>query len=122
MVDVLLISPSFKGMLREPMGLYYLAGVLNSNGVSASLMDLKMELPTRLGFRESIKKLKPRIVGTTSYTFNFSIVQNIVEEIKRAESNITTVMEEIHSSTLPEDVLRKTPSLDLILLVRARLL
>jgi len=75
MVEVLLISPPFKGLLREPVGLYYLAGALNSEGISTALMDFNIELPTRSVFHEHLQHLKPRIVGVTSYTFNFSVAK-----------------------------------------------
>lgn len=116
MVDVLLIAPPFKGLLREPLGLYYLAGVLNSNEVSTCLMDFNIELPTRSGFRKYLQNLKPKIVGVTSYTFNFSVAQKIIEEIKRVEPRITTVMGGVHVSALPEEVLRDTPPLDFVVI------
>jgi len=114
MVEVLLISPPFKGLLREPVGLYYLAGVLNSNGISAGIMDFNVELPTRSGFREHLRRLRPRVVGVTSYTFNFSVAQKIIEETKRAEPGVVTVMGGVHASALPQEVLRDTPALDLV--------
>ena len=114
MVEVLLISPPFKGLLREPMGLYYLAGVLNSNGISTALMDFNIELPTRSGFRRYLQDLKPRIVGVTTYTFNFSVAQKIIEEIKKTEPGTVTVMGGVHASALPEEILKDTPALDFI--------
>ena len=112
--EVLLISPPFKGLLREPVGLYYLAGVLNLNGISTSIMDFNVEQPTRSSFRRYLKELKPKIVGITSFTFNFSVAQDIIREIKRAEPETIIVMGGIHASALPEDVLKATPALDFI--------
>lgn len=114
LVDVLLISPHFKGLLREPMGLYYLAGVLNSNGISTALMDFNIELPTRLGFHRYLQHLKPRIIGVTSYTFNFSVAKKIIEEIKRVEPRTITMMGGVHASALPEEVLKGTSALDFV--------
>ncbi|NIM46296.1 MAG: hypothetical protein GTO54_11870, partial [Nitrososphaeria archaeon] len=114
MADVLLISSPYRGLLREPLGLYYLAGVLNSNGISASIMDFNVELPSRTRFREYLKRLRPSIVGVTSYTFNFSAAREIIDEVKRADQSITSVMGGVHASALPEEVLKDTPSLDYI--------
>lgn len=113
-MDVLLISPPFRGLLKEPLGLYYLAGVLNSGGISTAIMDFNVQLPTRLEFREYLQHLKPKIVGVTSYTLNFSVAQKIVEEIKRIEPRTVTVMGGVHASALTEEILRDTPALDVI--------
>lgn len=114
MADVLLISPPFKGLLREPMGLYNLAGVLNSGGISTALMDFNVELPTRSSFRRHLKDLKPEMVGVTCYTFNFSVAVEILREVKRVAPNVTTVMGGVHASALPERILGDTPDLDFI--------
>jgi len=114
MVEVLLISPPFKGLLREPVGLYYLAGALNSEGISTALMDFNIELPTRSVFHEHLQHLKPRIVGVTSYTFNFSVAKKITEETKRVEPKTVTVLGGVHASALSNEILRETPALDFI--------
>jgi radical SAM superfamily enzyme YgiQ (UPF0313 family) len=114
MAEVLLISPPFKGLLREPLGLYYLAAALNSKGIPTALMDFNIELPTRSGFREYLRHLKPKVVGVTSYTFNFSVAKKIVEEIKRIEPKTVTVLGGVHASALPEEILEDTPALDVI--------
>jgi len=114
LVEVLLISPRYRGLLREPLGLYYLAGVLNSNGISAAIMDFNVEWPTRPDFRRRLQLLEPRIVGVTSYTFNFSVARKIIEEVKSVERRTVTVMGGVHASALPEAVLRDTPALDFV--------
>jgi radical SAM superfamily enzyme YgiQ (UPF0313 family) len=114
MADVLLISTPFKGLLREPMGLYNLAGVLNSGGVSTALQDFNVELPTRSSFHRYLKDLKPKIVGVTGYTFNFSVAREILREVKRVAPNVTTVMGGVHASALPGRILENTHSLDFI--------
>ncbi len=109
-----MISPPYRGLLREPLGLYYLAGVLNSNGISASIVDFNVEPPSLSGFHEYLRRLKPKIVGVTSYTFNFSAAKEIADEVKRVDPGITSVMGGVHASALPEDVLGGVPSLDYI--------
>ena len=114
MVEVLLISPPFKGLLREPVGLYYLASVLNANRISANIIDFNIELPTRSGFHKYIKNIAPKIIGITSYTFNFSVADEIIKEIKKFDSRIITVMGGVHASALPEDILKDNPALEFI--------
>ena len=114
--EVLLISPPFKGLLREPIGLYYLAGVLNKNDISTAIIDFNVKLPTYSGFCRYLKYLNPRIVGITSCTFNFSVVKKIIKGIKMADSRITTVIGGVHASALPEKVLKEISALDFIVL------
>lgn len=114
MTDVLLVSPPFRGLLREPIGLYYLAGVLNEAGISVNIMDFNVESPTRSEFVSRLRALKPRIVGVTSYTFNFSVARDIIEEIKRVDHTIITTMGGVHASAIPEKILQDTPALDYI--------
>ena len=86
----------------EPIGLYYLAGVLNSNGISTTIIDFNVNLPTRSEFHDYLKHIKPRIVCVTSYTCNFSIAQKIITEVKTVDPKIVTIMGGIHVSALPD--------------------
>ncbi|MEM2126629.1 MAG: radical SAM protein [Candidatus Bathyarchaeia archaeon] len=116
MVDVLLISPPFRGLLREPIGLYYLGGVLKSEGISSSFYDFNVQQPTLSDFRDYLRLNRPRIVGVTSYTFNFSVAVEVLKEVKRYLSKSITVMGGVHASALPEEVLRKSLSLDYVVI------
>lgn len=116
MVDVLLISPPFVGLAREPLGLYYLSGALKSNGISNVIYDFMVETPTKKGFREYMIQLNPKIVGITSYTFNYSVTLEIVHEIKQINPEVTIVMGGVHASSLPVEVLEKEPLIDYIIL------
>jgi anaerobic magnesium-protoporphyrin IX monomethyl ester cyclase len=116
MVDVLLISPPFLGLLREPMGLYYLAGILEAGGISSSIIDFNVQRPTKANFREYLKRIKPKIVGVTSYTFNFSAAIKILNEVKCLLPGSVTVLGGVHASALPMEVLSGTKSLDFIVI------
>lgn len=114
MTDVLLISPPFRGLLREPLGLYYLAGVLNSNGISTSLMDFNLELPNTSGFAQYLQHIKPKVIGITSYTFNLSVTKKILDEIKRIRPEALTVLGGVHASALAKETIAENPNLDFI--------
>ncbi|MBS7631769.1 B12-binding domain-containing radical SAM protein [Candidatus Bathyarchaeota archaeon] len=114
MITVLLISPPYKGLIREPMGLYYLSGVLNSIGISTKIIDLNVDLFSRVEFHEYVQNLDPKIVGITSFTFNFSVAQKVLKEIKRVNSKIITVMGGVHASAIPEKILEETAALDYV--------
>jgi len=116
MVDVLLISPPFRGLKREPLGLYYLSGVLKVGGVSSSVIDFNVQPFSLTDFRGYAKRANPRIVGVTSYTFNFSAAVRILEEVKRCLPKSTTVLGGVHASALPNEVLRNTKALDYVVI------
>lgn len=114
MVTVILVSPPYKGLVREPIGLYYLSSVLNFNGISTTIVDFNIELPSRTGFQEYIRKLAPKIVGFTSFTFNFSAAKKIMEEIKHVNPKIITVMGGVHVSAIPKIILEENRDLDYV--------
>ncbi|MDQ1280463.1 MAG: Radical protein [Thermoproteota archaeon] len=122
MSDVLLISPPMasKGSNiyspREPLGLYYLAGVLKANGISVSIIDFTMELLSRSILRQHITRLQPKIVGMTCYTQNFSIAREILNDIKNINPKIVTVLGGAHASELTKQVLESTPSIDFVVI------
>jgi anaerobic magnesium-protoporphyrin IX monomethyl ester cyclase len=112
LVDVLLISPPFIGLAREPLGLYYLAGVLERNRISTKIFDFMVEKPSQRRFIDYLTKIKPKIVGVTSYTFNFSAARNILKQIKRTDQDIITVLGGVHASSLPLEIMTETPHID----------
>jgi len=114
--DVLLISPPFQGLTREPLGLYYLTEVLEMDGISTSILDFKASLPTKSTFHDYLKTHQPKVVGITSFTFNFSNALQILREVKKTVPNAATVMGGIHASALTKDILESTPSLDYIVM------
>ncbi len=111
-----MISPPFKGLLREPIGLYYLAGVLEEEDISVKIMDFNVEQPSRSYFHNKIRKLDPKIVGVTSYTFNFSAAKKIVKEIKKVKRDCIIVMGGVHVSSLPKETFESVHELDFIVI------
>jgi radical SAM superfamily enzyme YgiQ (UPF0313 family) len=106
-IEVLLLAPPYKGMLREPVGLFYLASVLMRNNISVSILDLNLDRMGKREFHDYIKKASPKIIGITSYTFNFYIALDILNEIKKNHPEIITVLGGVHASAIPEDILLK---------------
>jgi anaerobic magnesium-protoporphyrin IX monomethyl ester cyclase len=115
-IEVLLLAPPYKGMLREPVGLFYLASVLMRNNISVSILDLNLDRMGKREFHDYIKKASPKIIGITSYTFNFYIALDILNEIKKNHPEIITVLGGVHASAIPEDILLKESSIDYIVI------
>ena len=115
-VDVLLLAPPYKGMLREPIGLFYLASILMKNNISVNILDLNLNKMGKNEFNEYIRKTDPKIIGITSYTFNFYITSDISKEIKKNHPKIITILGGVHASAIPEDILSKESSIDYIVI------
>jgi anaerobic magnesium-protoporphyrin IX monomethyl ester cyclase len=119
LIDVLLIAPPYKGMTREPVGLYYLATALLKNKVSARILDLNLNR-MRLGdFQDYLMKNGPRIVGVTSYTFNYYLCENVLRTVKNLRPEIVTILGGIHASSMPEEVLSTNSCVDYIVIGEA---
>jgi radical SAM superfamily enzyme YgiQ (UPF0313 family) len=114
MTDVLLVAPPYRGLVREPLGLYYLSDVLRRNGISAEAMDLNVLKMSREKFHEFVRKTNPRIVGLTSYTFNFSSAMRIVEEVKRVDRGVVVVLGGVHASFQWKEILGDSGLIDYI--------
>lgn len=111
-----MISPPFRGLSREPLGLYYLAGVLKGEGISSSIVDFNVQSFTLTDFYKYLKMYMPKIVGVTSYTFNFSAAVKILDVVRRCLPRVITVLGGVHASALPEEVLRRTQALDYVVI------
>lgn len=109
-----MISPPFRGLLREPVGLYYLAGVLKAEGISTTIMDFNIQQPIIKDFHKYLRRRRPKVIGVTSYTFNFSATVKILEEVRRCLPGSITALGGVHASALPREVLRRTNALDYV--------
>jgi len=114
MVDVLLIAPPYKGMIREPVGLYYLASILLKNKISVRVLDLNLNKMRLFDFQEYVKKTSPKIVGVTSYTFNYYLCEDVLRVVKNLDPKIVTVLGGIHASSIPLEVLSSSTYVDYI--------
>ncbi|MBS7637594.1 B12-binding domain-containing radical SAM protein [Candidatus Bathyarchaeota archaeon] len=98
------------------MGLYYLAGVLKAEGISTTIMDFNIQQPIIKDFHKYLRKNRPKVIGVTSYTFNFSAAVKILEEVRRCLPRSITVLGGVHASALPGEVLRRTDALDYVVI------
>jgi anaerobic magnesium-protoporphyrin IX monomethyl ester cyclase len=116
MYDVLLIAPPYKGMIREPIGLFYLAKTLTKNNISVKIIDLNLDRMNKMKFHEFVRQVQPKIIGITSYTFNLYLTLEILKEIKQTNPEITTVLGGVHASALPKETLNQCKFIDYIII------
>ena len=121
-MNVALINPpaphieasSVLGITVPPLGLAYLAAVLERGGHSVRIIDaqaLGILLPQ---IKREIERDQPDIVGVTSTTPTMREALAIVEATKEACPGAITVVGGPHVTFLPAETLRECPQLDVV--------
>jgi len=89
-----------------PLGLCYLAAVLENNGISVSIIDNYVHGYSSQILSEKILKRRPYIVGFSTTTQNSFQAFETAELIKKSNPDIKIVFGGIHASVLPYKVMR----------------
>lgn len=102
------------GALSEPLGLAYLAAVLEKNGYPVTIIDAAI-----LGLEPAniIKQLiqeKPDLIGLTILTPMYKIMQVLVRMIKLSLPNVKIVIGGSHATAMPEETLLDISEIDYI--------
>ena len=122
-MKVLLISPPnrIKPMLGEyhpyaipPLGLLYIAAVLESKGFSSRVMDLRFYGMDHKRLEEMLSQLKPRLVGITSMTSNFPAAEYIAKFVKLRCPQSLVVLGGVHATFKHREILAEHPEIDII--------
>jgi len=120
---ILLINPpqpttmetfSTLGIVAPPLGLAYLAGVLEREGYSVSILDAPALNASYRQIRSEMERIKPDVVGLTSTT---ATINQAVEVSKIAEEvcpDASVVIGGPHVSFTAEETLLENPSIDIV--------
>lgn len=95
-----------------PLGLLYLAGMLEKEGLEVNMVDA-FDVPFDK-IEEIIIKEKPGIVGVSCFTDSRLAALKVVDLVKKVNPKIYTVMGGSHASSFPEQILRHYPNVDFI--------
>lgn len=123
-MKVLLVVPTHwvgkKRLLGEfffpsiPLGLSYIAGVLESNGFSAAIMDLNFQGMNLEKLNEKIARYKPEIVGITTMTSNFQNAVAVAKAVKLQSPESVVVMGGVHATFMHREILATVPEVDVV--------
>lgn len=97
---------------QMPLGICYIAAVLENMGHEIKLVDASVEEMSILDVVEEVKKWKPDIVGTTSTTPIYTATRMILEKVKELDANITTMLGGFHITALPERTMQECTEVD----------
>jgi radical SAM superfamily enzyme YgiQ (UPF0313 family) len=101
-MKILLIKPPLNPNLAttslyEPLELEYLAASVKNSVVR--ILDMRIDK----GFHNELFNFKPDLVGITAYTCDYNIAIKILDEIKKFDKSIRTVVGGHHATFLPND-------------------
>lgn len=117
MTKVLLVYPpsgfNTKGLM-PPLGLAYIAAVLEENNIEVEIVDAEVERLSWKALQKRYKESKPDVIGITSLTESRFESFKSAEIAKQAMPESIVVMGGPHASLTPEDTLTNIPSVDII--------
>jgi radical SAM superfamily enzyme YgiQ (UPF0313 family) len=106
MIDVLLIHPPYAWPNKsQPLGLAYIASVLEQDGVVVQIVDMDPEGMSVSDLREKLISRKPKVVGVSFMTPQYNYAAEILKLVKEIDPKIKTMAGGSHVSALPEKTL-----------------
>jgi len=96
------------------MGLAYLAAVLQKEGYAVDIIDAQALGLGEAGLRESLRRIKPDIIGSTATTTTIYDGLNAIKIGRELYPEAFTILGGVHASVLPVETLTECPQLDAV--------
>jgi radical SAM superfamily enzyme YgiQ (UPF0313 family) len=97
-----------------PLGIGYLAAVLEEDGYAVDVIDCQVEQHTQKDLMTELARLQPDVIGVTSTTLTFKSATDIVKTAKEACPNSLIILGGPHVTVLDEQTLNEQPEVDII--------
>ena len=97
-----------------PLGIGYLAAVLEKNQYDVEVIDYQGLNPTRKQLEAELIKSHPDVVGVTTSTLTYNPALDIVKAAKEVLPNCLTILGGPHVTVLDEQTLSEAPEADVI--------
>ncbi|MDR0471336.1 MAG: B12-binding domain-containing radical SAM protein [Nitrososphaerota archaeon] len=115
---VALVNPPYPSEAAQsvflPLGIGYLAAVLEKEGYSVDVVDCQTKKYTPQSLEEKFRSLNPDIVGVTSATVTYLPALEVLKSAKAAVPKALTLMGGPHVSVLDQQALSDSPDLDVV--------
>ena len=116
---VTLVNPPYPSGAHQhppftPLGLGYLAAVLEQNEYKVDVIDCQAAKLSYEDFKSEIGKRQPNIVGVTSTTLTYKSGLQIAKIAKEVCPNCLTIMGGSHVTFWDENALKECPELDVV--------
>jgi len=97
-----------------PLGILYLAAVLKERGIEVSLLDQPARGFTAEETAKWVEGENPDILGFSTFATSGQTAALISDKVKEKDPNVTIVFGNHYATFNPERILRKYPSVDII--------
>ncbi|MHA1891382.1 MAG: B12-binding domain-containing radical SAM protein, partial [Promethearchaeota archaeon] len=92
---------------NPPIGLGYLAAVLEKNGFNAIILDLAIRNISQKTLIKFIKKKKPLLIGISALTVYYEKMKEMSSFLKKEVKNIPIVLGGVHATALPRITIKE---------------
>ena len=118
-LHVILVNPPYRTKPHQhppfpPLGLGYLAAVLEKNQYKVEVIDCQSSKLSYEEFKSELSKRQPTIVGATSTTRLYKSALEIIKIVKEVHPNCLTVLGGSHVTFWDENALQECPQLDVV--------
>jgi radical SAM superfamily enzyme YgiQ (UPF0313 family) len=97
-----------------PLGLTYLAAVLEREGVDIHILDLLVAQHSPERLKRRLKEYQPQAVGVSCSTMNYPAASRILKICKSFDSGLATLIGGPHVSFMASEVLQEAPWIDIV--------
>ncbi len=97
-----------------PLGLTYLAAVLEKEGMDVHILDLLVEQYSPEKLRRNLQEYRPQFVAATCSTLNYGIASRILKVCKNFDASLVTLIGGPHVSFVASQVIEKAPWIDFV--------
>jgi len=117
-MKTLLINPPYPFLEFPimPMGLLYLAAVLERNGYEVQVLDLLVSRYTKDKVKRRLEEYQPDVIGVTAVTMNYPTASDILKYCKSVDPDVITLIGGPHVTFAPVDTLNEAPWIDIVVM------
>ncbi|MCL2134102.1 MAG: cobalamin-dependent protein [Candidatus Bathyarchaeota archaeon] len=116
---ITLVNPPYRTRAHQhppfpPLGIGYLAAVLEKNSFKVEIIDCQASRYTYEDFKREIIKRKPDVVGVTAPTRLYNSAKEVLKISKETHPDTVTLLGGAHATFWNEKALQECPQLDVV--------
>ena len=97
-----------------PLGIAYLAAVLENEGYGVNVIDCQVLKPTRRELESELIKYQPDVIGVTTSTLTYEPAVQIIKMAKEALPNSAALLGGPHVTVMDKETLDEVPEVDVV--------
>ena len=115
---VALVNPPYPPEASQsiflPLGIGYLAAVLEQEGYKVDVVDCQITRPDQKTLEDKFRSLNPDIIGVTSATVTYLPALDVLKTAKAAVPKALTLMGGPHVTVLDQEAVTESSNLDIV--------